>query len=114
MKVEEIYDILKADNFNGECVLKTCLKGSLNEGEITSGIATGYYSSIQILDSGTIYPDYITITDKTFYGFLKDDRCFHGKKMIYSIPLKDIKSFGLSSGLDHGKYHRPIYFTINR
>ena len=114
MKIEELYDILKADNFDGECVLKTCLKGPLKEGEITSKIATSYYSSMQILNErGIIYPDYIEIKDMTFYGFLKNNKNRSGKEMIYSIPVEDIKSFEITSGLDHEKYHRPVYFKIN-
>lgn len=114
MKVEEIYNILKADNFEGQCVLKTCLSGTLENGEITTKIDTSYFSNIRILDSGLVFIDFIRISKGYLNGLIKDSRHRKGEKRIYQVALEDIKSFKVSSTIDCGKYHRPVYLEINQ
>jgi len=115
VEIEELYNELRdGNNFGGECVLKICLRGPVDTGEINVRIATSYFSSMRIEEDGMVFVDRLKIKDNTLYGLIKDEKSRSGFRVIYQIPTESIKSFYVGSNLEHGKYHRPVYFGINQ
>ena len=115
MEIEKLYNELRdGNNFGGECVLKICLRGPVDTGEITVKLDTNYFSSMRIEEDGMVFIDRLKIKDNTLYGLIKDAQSRDGFKMIYQIPTEKIKSFYVASNLEHGKYYRPVYFGINQ